>query len=266
MEVEAMRRMIPRWEADQKVETVGTDRDSKLAKVIRESPWDVQHDFDPNHAKKSLDKYINGLAPEQRRHLYGLGQRTKDWFNHVIHDDLSRDEKVERWENAFEHYQGDHRRCPNPEHTGYHWRQRDDPEAQETLRGYLAAGSEVIRKVDPLIGSTQLNESFHNVKAKFADKRLDLKGSTEARFALSVMSHSAGPGWEEELRKDLGVPELPNECQEQPRRDKEQRRRRNEARRQEAARRRRNAARNEFRGRIAGNRQGQDDSDPGGAE
>lgn len=266
MEVEAMRRMIGRWEGDQKVETVITDQDSKLAKVIRESRWDVRHDVDSNHAKKSLARYVERLAPELRRHLFGLGKRLSDWFNHVIHQRISREEKVEQWENAFQHYRGDHGKCPDPEHTGYLWRNRDDPEAQETLRGYLAAGSDIIRKVDPLTGSTQLNESFHNVKAKFADKRLDLKGSTEARFALSVISHSGGPRWEEELRQHLDVPALPGDCRERLRREEQQRQRRGEARREEPARRRRNDARNKYRGGTARNRRGQDDYGPGGAE
>jgi hypothetical protein len=37
MEVEALRRMVKRWEDDQKVAVVVTGQDSKMAKVIRES-------------------------------------------------------------------------------------------------------------------------------------------------------------------------------------------------------------------------------------
>jgi hypothetical protein len=39
------------------VKTVIIDQDSKLAKVIRESRWDGNHEIDPNHAEKSLDQY-----------------------------------------------------------------------------------------------------------------------------------------------------------------------------------------------------------------
>jgi hypothetical protein len=57
MEAEAMRRMIGRWKDDQQVKTVVTNQDSKLGKVIRESRWNIEHEFDANHAKKSLDRY-----------------------------------------------------------------------------------------------------------------------------------------------------------------------------------------------------------------
>jgi hypothetical protein len=61
------------------------------------------------------------------------------------------------------------------------------PEAQASLRRYLAEGSKIIQKVDPLSGSTQANESFHAVKGKYTDKRLNATTSTEARFALGVI-------------------------------------------------------------------------------
>jgi hypothetical protein len=61
------------------------------------------------------------------------------------------------------------------------------PEAQASLRRYLAEGSKIIQKVDPLSGSTQPNESFHAVKGKYTDKRLNFTTSTEARFALGVI-------------------------------------------------------------------------------
>jgi hypothetical protein len=55
MEVEALRRMVKRWEDNQKVAAVATDQDSKMENVIRESRWNVKHEYDANHAKKTLE-------------------------------------------------------------------------------------------------------------------------------------------------------------------------------------------------------------------
>jgi hypothetical protein len=249
MEVEAMRRMIGRWEDDEEVETIVTDQDSKLAKVIRDSPWKVTHEFDANHAKKSLDRYGERLPKEQHQHLHGLGQRLKNWFNHVLHLPVPREKRVEEWENALNHYCGDHSRCADPEHQGYKWRYRANPAAQDTLREYLAEGPKIIRKVDPLRGSTQANESFHAVKAKYVDKRLNLPGSTEGRLALAVIAHSGGPGWTQELRSSLELPPLPPECAARLARTENRRAARNEARREAPARQSRNEARAQARAR-----------------
>jgi hypothetical protein len=77
MEVETMRRMILQWEDETKVATVLSDQDSKLAKVIRESRWKVEHEFDADHAKKSLDRIHERFPKEERQHHYGIGQRLK---------------------------------------------------------------------------------------------------------------------------------------------------------------------------------------------
>jgi hypothetical protein len=74
MEVETMRRMVCRWEDDQEVSTVITDQDSKLTKLIREPRWDVDHEIDANHAKKSLDRHEEHFPKEERQHLHGLGR------------------------------------------------------------------------------------------------------------------------------------------------------------------------------------------------
>jgi hypothetical protein len=73
MEVEVLRRMAKRWKDDQKVEVVVTDQDSKTAKVIRESHWNVRHEYDANHTKKALDRYCQELPKDERQLLYGLG-------------------------------------------------------------------------------------------------------------------------------------------------------------------------------------------------
>jgi hypothetical protein len=57
MEVEALRRMVKREEDDQKVAAAVTDQDSEMAKVIRESSWNVGRKSDANCAKKPLLGY-----------------------------------------------------------------------------------------------------------------------------------------------------------------------------------------------------------------
>jgi hypothetical protein len=91
------------------------------------------------------------------------------------------------WENTLNHHRGDHSKCHHPAHQGYQWKNRDMPEAQASLRRYLAEGSKIIQNDDPLSGSTQDNESFHAVKGKYTDKRLNFTTSTEARFVLGMI-------------------------------------------------------------------------------
>jgi hypothetical protein len=40
-----------------------------MVKVTRESRWTVKHEYDPNHAKKVLNRYYQGLPKEERQLL-----------------------------------------------------------------------------------------------------------------------------------------------------------------------------------------------------
>jgi hypothetical protein len=73
MEVEALREIVKRWEDDQKVAVIVMEQDSEMAKVIRESRWNVKHECDVNHAQKALDRYCQGLPSQERHLLYPLG-------------------------------------------------------------------------------------------------------------------------------------------------------------------------------------------------
>jgi glutamate-1-semialdehyde aminotransferase len=133
LEVEAMRRTMKKWEDDQKVSVVVTDQDARMASVIRESPWNVRHEHNANHTKKTVDHYYQKRPKEQRQGLYGLGRRARDRFNHVLHEPSARDKKIEMWANTLNHDCGDHSKCDHPAHQGYQWKSWNMPEARASL-------------------------------------------------------------------------------------------------------------------------------------
>jgi hypothetical protein len=98
------------------------------------------HEYDANHAKKVFDRYCQGLPMEEQQLLYGLGKRSRDWSNHVLHQLIPRNKKIEMWENTLNHYCGDGSKCHHPAHQGHQWKNWDMPEAQASLRRYLAEG------------------------------------------------------------------------------------------------------------------------------
>jgi hypothetical protein len=77
------------------VAVVVTHKDSKMANVIRESCWNAKHECDASHSKKALEGHCQELPKEERQLLYRLGQRSRDWFNHVSHQPIPRDKKIE---------------------------------------------------------------------------------------------------------------------------------------------------------------------------
>jgi hypothetical protein len=188
------------------------DQRSKIAKLIRESRWHVTHKYDVNHDKKALDGYCQEFTLEERDLLYGPGKRSRGCFNHLLHQPIPCDKKIEMSENTLGRYCGDRSKCHHPAHQPCQWRNGDMPEVQPSLRRYRSEGLKIIQEFDTHSGSTQVNESFHVVKAKYIDKRLNFTTSTEARFPPGAISKSRSPGWPDELRESLDILPLPAEC------------------------------------------------------
>jgi hypothetical protein len=96
------------------------------------------------------------------------------------------------------------------------------------------------------------------VKGKYTDKCLNFPTSTEARFALGVISQSRNPGWQDELRESLDILPFPTECNEMLWDLESKCQRRNEKRREESERSKRRGTRNATPTRTAWGRKGED--------
>jgi hypothetical protein len=79
-----------------------------MAKRIRESASNVGHEDDANHAQTAPNRCCQKLPKEEPQLLYGPAKRSRDWFNPVLHQPISRDKKIQMWENTLNRYCGDH--------------------------------------------------------------------------------------------------------------------------------------------------------------
>jgi hypothetical protein len=95
MKVEALRWMVKKWQDDQNAAVGVMSEDSKTAKGIRDSPLNLTYEYDANHAKKVFDRYCQDLPKEERQLLYGLGRRSRNWFDDVLHQPITRDKKMQ---------------------------------------------------------------------------------------------------------------------------------------------------------------------------
>jgi hypothetical protein len=109
MEVEGFRRMVRRWrDSDNKVARLVTDQDSTLGKAIVESGWKVRHLHDTNHAVKRFERRWDPMPKDEKKNLHRLRSRLIGWLKTTLHSPDSEDEKIAKWENAGQHYAGDH--------------------------------------------------------------------------------------------------------------------------------------------------------------
>jgi hypothetical protein len=239
MELAATEKLLKRWINDPKVAVIVHDKDSKITKLIRESNWSVLQSYDANHAHKSFRRAWDGLPKEERDLLYGLKERLDNWLTHVLYLNQDIEKKKQIWLRAKEHFSGNHTMCSHKE-TDFIWKNANNTNALNVLEKLLKKGLDIIDSVNPLLGSTQLNEAFHQVKAKYADKRINYLTSTELRFAMAVISFNNSPNWQRDLRRILKLDELEPEIEITIERHNREKRRERTERKQEEYRKKEN--------------------------
>jgi hypothetical protein len=201
MEVAALRLIIERLRFDQRIVGYVHDSDSKASAAIRAAGWGIEELLDPNHISKSFDRKWQ-KAPKS--HLNGLGLKIKRWFTRLIHSDYSDEQKILFWRNMGNHFQGDHRDCPEG-HAGLAGHaQMQDPDAIRQLGDFTEATLKLITRTRNGFDS-QMCESFNAVKARYASKTFSLKISWRARIACAILQVNKPLTWRHKVANECGL-------------------------------------------------------------
>lgn len=206
MKAEGLKRMVPRWINDERITAYVHDNDGKARTEIERQEWKIIEKLDPNHALKCFDrKYAkwNVLAGKK---FYGLYDRLRRFLQSLIYKEMSIERKLELWNNAADHYCGDHTHC-EPHGPAHNWRYANDQQAVVFLRNFLKKCERVLQNCDGNL-SSQLNESFHALKAKYADKNYQWIESWEGRVCAAILQFNEPDHWKLELYERLGFPPL----------------------------------------------------------
>ena len=202
MEAEAFKRIVPKLMKTGKIKTIVKDGDTKLEKIIQKYNWSVQIHYDLNHRLKNwpnLFKTYNKLANGTLR---GLKERIRSFLEVCLYDNITTAEKVKKFMNAYDHFLGNHTNCP--EHgDGYQWPHRDDPLAQKCLMLLLNKSSKILETSFPY-ETTNYNENFHSVKAKYVPKGFNLGNSFIGRLSCSILQYNKPYDWVVDVIDKLG--------------------------------------------------------------
>jgi hypothetical protein len=205
MEVEALHRLIARWNGNPLVVGYVHDSDSKASKAIRDAGWRIDEYYDPNHISKSFDrKWLKG----PHEHLKGLQMKIRKWFNFLSRSDFPPEQRIAFWMNTTQHFLGHHEACPS--HKVSTWKLpplTDNPIGVQELQQFLENTRGLITKCGHGL-STQICESFNSIKARFADKATSWKVSWDARTMCAILQKNNPELWKSELLVECHLAEL----------------------------------------------------------
>ena len=193
MEAEAFKRMIPRLMKKGKITELIKDGDVKISKIIQDFHWGVDVKNDPNHQLLNFDTVFKKWDELCNKKLYGLKKRILSYLKNILYEPSTTDQKLKKWENAINHFTGNHENCP-PHSVSKLWIHRNDQSAVDCLKGLVNELTSVIKEFERG-HTTNYNENFHSIKA-----RLLLKNNFQGYWALgrilvSILQYNNPDNW-----------------------------------------------------------------------
>ena len=193
MESFIFKRLIPKLRNSQKVSTIIKDGDTKIENIIKDSGWNVNVINDVNHKLKNFHTSFAKINKKHNNCLRGFEKPLKKWLGHVLFSENSPNDKIGMWENSIQHFLGNHTLCKHEKVFKRFKKIKNEDQYNALI--------EIIDFWRPFIiefirgETTNYNEVFHSVKAKFVSKFYNFGCSTLARMAASVLQYNEGYYW-----------------------------------------------------------------------
>ena len=194
LEVTALKKLILDWKDFDLFDGYCHDLDSSARVLLEKMNLPLKEYFDHNHAVKHFDAIFNSVTRSYPKALDGIKGKLKTHFSVCVHSKLSLEQRREKWEGCFNYFISDKSQ----------WKKKNNQKSQKALHV-------LIQKAETLFvhilntSRTQLNESFHSAKCKFADKRLSLPTSWKARVQMAILEFNWPGEWKIELASRLGI-------------------------------------------------------------
>jgi hypothetical protein len=212
MEVAALKLLIPRLRQNPKIIGFVHDHDARTSKAIKDALWFIDEHLDMGHAMKSFERAAIKFNSKNNKVLDEVLDSLTRFLKILIHFPPERaKEKRGYWLNAVNHFCGDHRNC-----LGHRpvkpWSLRNDEKSIALLTEFVHKTQWIPLQVTSQY-STQLNESFNQTKATYADKNTCWGFTWEARMACAVLDRNV-PNWKLVLYEAMGLPKLDDDAKE----------------------------------------------------
>ena len=212
METASVYEFVHKFKNNKKIIGYCHDRDAKTRAVFRREGWNIREYIDKNHALKTFDRIYIKKNKECDSMLTPLYGKLRRWLRLIIYFDESIDKKISCWKNSYSHYCGDHSNCKHSaEKEVYEWEFRHEDIARQKL-------FELIKESIPILESTaynvstQLCESMHAIKTRFANKNIAWQSSWKARVCAAILQINDPQTWKFELYHKLNLPPISKEC------------------------------------------------------
>lgn len=211
MEAAAFRKMIPKLMASGKISAIVKDGDTKLAGIAKEFGWDVTFLQDPQHLKKNFGTLFTKYNKIAGGKLKGYKQKIINHINYVLYSEKTPDEKREMFLNIIQHFTGNHANCNHDDESIKHVKELKGDKQVAAFVDLVKETATLFGDFDPKL-TTNYNENFHSVKARYLSKNLNIGYSWKGRIAAAILQYNDKYNWIGRACQRLHLPSISLPC------------------------------------------------------
>ena len=200
----AFQLMVNRLKENKNITEVVKDGDVAIDSMIHKAEWNVKITKDPNHELKHFEKKFFSIVDSRRKDFYGLGKPILNRLKQILYCNPNQVNRIICISYLF--YEVLHHPfIKTPQGHLRPWRYANIAEDQILLNKVKEYCLDISRRF--VRGhTTNYNEAFHALKARFVPKNFNLGNTGRARLLACILEYNDKHDWLEILYQRLGIP------------------------------------------------------------
>jgi hypothetical protein len=172
MEMEGVERIANRRKDDRRVKCFVHDNDGKTKTKIKEVDWNIEETIDINHAAKAVTKRVNDCHIKNDKIVKDIKDKLIARLTFLLQSDMEPVRKGDLWLKSWMHFCNMHPNYPyasaGPRQKSK-WSFKEDHLKRQLFQAFLQRCADYPLRVNSF-QTTQANESFNHLKAKYLEK------------------------------------------------------------------------------------------------
>ena len=199
-------KLVDRLKSNQKIIKIIKDGDVSIDSIIQRVNWNVTISRDPNHELKHFEKKFSSIVNTHKKEFYGLGVRIHESLVNILYSQpnkILRSQMLAELHNTILNQPYLKNGRSNDLHV---WKYANNPECQQLLRDVITYCQDISNRFTRG-NTTNYNEAFHSLKAKFLNKNFNNGNTRKSRLFASILEYNNRIQWIEDLYQRLNLPQ-----------------------------------------------------------
>ena len=193
LEIIALRKLLEEWCPKNVFCGYCHDLDSAARATIEKAGYNLTEYYDPNHSRNHFDTLLNSVSKKYKGALNGIKTKLRQHYQSCL-GLKSAINMRDRWRKCVNHFLSEDSK----------WKNKNDQESIKALNEIVLRACFLFEHI--CVGvRTQLNECFHSMKCRFADKRHAFTNSWHTRVQMAILEFNWPGEWQLELASLLGL-------------------------------------------------------------